>query len=146
MAGQPVDPVAVFLAGDLFPMMTGLWPASSGQLDVNSRGAAQAWSHMLRGMSVSQIRNAVLAMAEDADRQFAPRPAEVRAMCQRMAGVQALPANASPQVSQRAVEMRAESRLFCLHGRVDADLLREEMDCIVAELTAVGVVITGEVL
>lgn len=55
-------------------------------------------------------------------------------------------ADAVPEVSMRAVRMRAESRLFCLHGSVDADLLREEMDCIVAELTAVGVVITGEVL
>lgn len=55
------------------------------------------------------------------------------------------PANASPQVSQRAVEMRAESRLFVLHGAVDRDLLQEEIASITAELTAVGVTITGRV-
>lgn len=139
------DPVTLFLANDLFPMMLGLWPASAAQFDGNARGAAQAWSQMLRGLTVSQIRTAVLQLAEDADRQFAPRPAEVRALC-RLSAPQVRPENSghtAPCVSLRAIEMRAESALFVAFGRIDADRRKQEVARISAELRNGGVTITG---
>lgn len=144
---RPVtDRMAAFLSDELFPLMAGCWPASASQLDSNNRGAAMAFGQLLNGLTPAQIRSAVMLLADDVDRQFAPRPAEVRAMCLKVAeAARDEPAkDPAPEVSMSAVRMRAESRLFCLHGSVDADLLREEMDCIVAELTGQGVKITGE--
>ncbi len=71
--------MSVFLAEELLPLMAGLWPASANQLDSNARGVALAWGSMLRGFNAQQIREAVLQLGEDVERQFAPRPAEVRA-------------------------------------------------------------------
>ena len=41
--------MSVFLAEELLPLMAGLWPASSNQLDSNARGVALAWGSLLRG-------------------------------------------------------------------------------------------------
>jgi len=71
--------MTMFLADELLPLMAGLWPASANQLDGNARGVAMAWGLQLRGMTAEQISEAVLALANDTARQFAPRPAEVRA-------------------------------------------------------------------
>ncbi len=81
--------MSVFLAEELLPMMAGLWPASANQLDSNARGVALAWGSMLRGFNAQQIREAVLQLGEDADRQFAPRPAEVLAVILRVRSVPA---------------------------------------------------------
>lgn len=97
--------MSVFLAEELLPLMAGLWPASSNQLDSNARGVALAWGSLLRGFNAQQIREAVLQLGEDAD---APRPAEVRAAILRN--------NPAPrsapvcrQVSLRVCEMEAGS-------------------------------------
>ena len=39
--------MSVFLAEELLPLMAGLWPASSNQLDSNARGVALAWGSCL---------------------------------------------------------------------------------------------------
>jgi len=72
------DPIALFLANELFPMMIAYWPASANQLDSNASATAQAWALMIKGFPVGQVREAVLQLAEDADRQFAPRPGSSR--------------------------------------------------------------------
>lgn len=46
-------------------------------------GWALASGSLLRGVYAQQICDAVLHLGEDADRQFAPRPAEVRAIIVR---------------------------------------------------------------
>ena len=74
------DRMAAFMAEELLPMMAGLWPASANQLDRNARGVALAWGSILTGFNAQQIRDAVLQLGEDTDRQFVPRPAEVRAV------------------------------------------------------------------
>ena len=71
--------MSVFLADELLPLMAGSWPASANQLDANARGVALAWGGVLRGFTPAQIREVVQDMAADVERQFAPRPAEVRA-------------------------------------------------------------------
>ncbi|MFQ2667421.1 hypothetical protein ACK3ZY_09865 [Aeromonas caviae] len=134
--------MSVFLAEELLPLMAGLWPASANQLDSNARGVALAWGSMLRGFNAQQIREAVLQLGEDADRQFAPRPAEVRAAIQQ----QSPASRATPvgyQMSIRACEMEAEVRVFLRKHSVPADAVAKELQKVLAEKTRKGVIVAG---
>lgn len=138
--------MSVFLAEELLPLMAGLWPASANQLDSNARGVALAWGSMLKGFNAQQIREAVLLLGEDADRQFAPRPAEVRA-----AILQRSPASRSAlvgryQVSYRACEMEAEARVFLRERVVPASTVAKELQQVLAEKARQGGVVTGKVV
>lgn len=136
--------MSVFLAEELLPLMAGLWPASANQLDSNARGVALAWGSLLRGFNAQQIREAVLQLGEDADRQFAPRPAEVRAVI-----VEAAPASTVAQgshcISIRACEVIAEARVFQKERAVPADAVAREMEQVLAEKARQGVNVTGKV-
>lgn len=135
--------MSVFLAEELLPLMAGLWPASSNQLDSNARGVALAWGSMLRGFNAQQIREAVLQIGEDADRQFAPRPAEVRAAIQqRSPASRATPAGC--RVSMRACEMEAEVRVLLRKHSVPADAVAKELQQVLAEKVLQGAVVTGK--
>ncbi len=124
--------MSVFLAEELLPLMAGLWPASSNQLDGNARGVALAWGSLLRGFNAQQIREAVLQLGEDADRQFAPRPAEVRAaILQRSPAFRYAPAGC--QVSMRACEMEAVVRVFLRDRSVPADAVARALEQVLAE-------------
>jgi len=79
-------PMAMFLADELLPLLAANWPASANQLDGNAKGTALAFGQLLKPFSANQIREAVMALAMDADRQFAPRPAELRKACLDLAG------------------------------------------------------------
>lgn len=136
--------MTMFLADELLPLMAGLWPASANQLDGNTRGIAMAWGLLLRGFTADQISEAVLKMAEDTDRQFAPRPAEVRAMIQhKEPDVKA--ELAAPQISIRACEMRAFVAVLARDHNVTAEAERVELDRLLTELKQRGVIITGRV-
>lgn len=142
---QQPDRMALFLANELFPLMAGLWPASASQLDVNARGAAVAWGTMLRGLSVSLVREVVASMAEDVERQFAPRPAEVRAVAlQRQPAEAVAPAGAC--VSIRACEMMAEARVYERDRAVPAEAVAAELSLVLAEKARQGVTVTGRVM
>ncbi|WP_323948830.1 hypothetical protein [Aeromonas caviae] len=135
--------MSVFLAEELLPLMAGLWPASANQLDSNARGVALAWGSLLRGFNAQQIREAVLQLGEDADRQFAPRPAEVRA-----AILQRSPASRSTmtgcQVSIRACEMEAVVRVFLRDQSVPADAVTRELGQVLVEKSSQGVTVIGK--
>lgn len=130
--------MSVFLAEELLPLMAGLWPASANQLDSNARGVALAWGSMLRGFNAQQIREAVLQLGEDVDRQFAPRPAEVRAAILRRSPVSRV-APAGYQVSMRACEMEAEVRVFLRGRAMSADAVDRELELVLVEKTRQGV-------
>ncbi|MDM5140436.1 hypothetical protein ACFU5E_11965 [Aeromonas bestiarum] len=136
--------MSVFLAEELLPLMAGLWPASANQLDGNARGVALAWGSLLKGFNAQQIREAVLQLGEDADRQFAPRPAEVRAVI-----VKAAPAATVSQsglcISIRACEVIAEVRVFQRERGVPADAVARELQQVLAEKVHQGAVVTGRV-
>ncbi|MBV7439699.1 hypothetical protein [Aeromonas sp. sif2416] len=137
--------MAVFLAEELLPLMAGLWPASANQLDSNARGVALAWGSLLKGFNAQQIREAMLQLGEDADRQYAPRPAEVRAVIQlRCPSPRAAPVGC--QVSIRACEMEAEVRVFQRDRTVPADAVTRELEQVVAEKMRQGVAVTGKVV
>ena len=142
MQEQPLmsDRMAAFMAEELLPMMAGLWPASANQLDSNVRGVALAWGSLLRGFNAQQIREAVLLLGEDADRQFAPRPAEVRAEILRNNPVPRT-APAGRQVSLRVCEMEAEVRVFLRDRAVPADSLARELEQVLAEKSRQGVTV-----
>ncbi|MEI4980933.1 hypothetical protein U1438_00315 [Aeromonas caviae] len=137
--------MSVFLAEELLPLMAGLWPASANQLDSNARGVALAWGSMLRGFNAQQIREAVLQLGEDAERQFAPRPAEVRAaILQRSPVFRAVPAGC--QISMRACEMEAEVRVFLRERTVWVNAVARELEQVLAEKARQGVTVTGELI
>ncbi|WP_323950126.1 hypothetical protein [Aeromonas caviae] len=132
--------MSVFLAEELLPLMAGLWPASANQLDGNARGVALAWGSLLRGFNAQQIREAVLLLGEDADRQFAPRPAEVRAAILRNNPVPRA-APGGRQVSIRACEMEAIVRVFQRDRSVPVDAVAKELQQVLAEKACHGVIV-----
>jgi len=139
------DRMAAFLAKDLLPLIAGSWPASAGQLDSNMLGVAKAWGAILGGFTKAQIMDAVLEMTCDVSRQFAPRPAEVRAaILQRAPVTQMVPAGA--EISIRACEMRAEVAVRQRDGALSDAAMRVELDRVLAGLRQQGVTITGRVL
>ncbi|OLF59865.1 hypothetical protein BTN33_08775 [Aeromonas veronii] len=146
MQEQPLvsDRMAAFMAEELLPMMAGSWPASANYLDANARGVVLAWGSLLRGFNAQQIREAVLLLGEDADRQFAPRPAEVRAAILRNNDVpRAVPVGR--QVSLRVCEMEAEVRVYLRDRSVPAEEVVAELQVVLAEKAHLGVAVTGTV-
>ncbi|MBL0487273.1 hypothetical protein JD511_20190 [Aeromonas caviae] len=137
--------MSVFLAEELLPLMAGLWPASANQLDSNARGVALAWGSLLRGFNAQQIREAVLRLGEDAERQFAPRPAEVRAAILRNNPVPRA-APVGRQVSLRVCEMEAEVRVYLRDPSVPASTVAMELQLVLAEKSREGVTVTGKVV
>jgi len=135
----------VFLAEELLPLMAGIWPASANQLDSNARGVALAWGSLLRGFNAQQIREAVLQLGEDADRQFAPRPAEVRAVIVKICFEPKPAAAVRPEISIRACEMAAEVRVFQRGRAVSADAVAAELQRVLAEKCQQGVSVTRRV-
>ncbi|MEI4970018.1 hypothetical protein [Aeromonas caviae] len=137
--------MSVFLAEELLPLMAGLWPASANQLDSNARGVALAWGSMLKGFNAQQIREAVLQLGEDVERQFAPRPAEVRAAILRNNPVPRA-APVGRQVSLRVCEMEAEVRVYLRNRSVPAEEVTAELRKVLAEKAREGVTVTRKVL
>lgn len=135
--------MSVFLAEELLPLMAGLWPASSNQLDSNARGVALAWGSLLRGFNAQQIREAVLQLGEDADRQYAPRPAEVRAAILRNNPVPRT-APMGRRVSLRVCEMEAEVRVYLRNRNVQAEEVTAELQRVLVEKARLGVVVIGK--
>ena len=137
--------MSVFLAEELLPLMAGLWPASANQLDSNARGVALAWGSMLRGFNAQQIREAVLQLGEDVERQFAPRPAEVRAAILRNNPVPRA-APVGRQVSLRVCEMEAEVRVYLRNRSAPAEAVAAELQKVLAEKVREGVSVTRKVI
>lgn len=144
-APQISDRMAAFMAEELLPLMAGSWPASANQLDANARGVALAWGGVLRGFTPAQIREVVQDMAADADRQFAPRPAEVRSeiLCR-------LPAAAPVEstrlaISIRACEMEATVTVLQRDGVVTDGAVQVELERIITERRQRGYTITGRI-
>lgn len=125
--------------------MAGLWPASANQLDSNARGVALAWGSMLRGFNAQQIREAVLQLGEDVERQFAPRPAEVRAAILRNNPVPRA-APVGRQVSLRVCEMEAEVRVYLRNRSAPAEAVAAELQKVLAEKVREGVSVTRKVI
>lgn len=136
--------MSVFLADELLPLMAGLWPASANQLESNVRGVAMAWGLQLSGLTPDQITEAVLELAGDTSRQFAPRPAEVKAaILQRNPVPKCAPVGR--QISIRACEMQAEARVYVRDRQVTDEAVQVELQQLLAELRSEGVTITGRI-
>lgn len=106
---QISEPMAVFLAEELLPMMAGFWPASAVQLTNNAKGNALAYGVMLKGYTAKQIKDAVVKLAEDSSRQFAPRPIELQNECLRK-NIDNNSAKIAP--SRRMLEMQVDAMIY----------------------------------
>ena len=138
------DRMAAFMAEELLPMMAGSWPASANQLDANARGVALAWGGVLRGYTPAQIREVVLDMAADVDRQFAPRPAEVRAeILRRLPPVRTKPRQLVFSIA--ACQMEATVTVLQRDGEVTRDAVKIEMERILTGRRQRGYTITGRI-
>lgn len=137
------DPLALFLANELFPMMIAYWPASANQLDSNASGTAKAWALTIKGFPVGLVREAVLKLADDADRQFAPRPAEVKALMASMMLAAKSITQTGRTISIRACEMIAEVRVLKREGTAPAERVAAELTSLQASLHQRGVTVTG---
>ncbi|MFM1663438.1 hypothetical protein [Aeromonas salmonicida] len=140
---RAADPLTLFLASELFPMMIAFWPASANQLDSNAAGTAKAWALTVKGFPVGLVRDAVLQLADEADRQFAPRPAEVKALMARMVLAAQPVAPTGQSISIRACEMIAEVRVLKRERTASTDLVAAELASLLAELRQRGVTVTG---
>ncbi|WP_249217691.1 hypothetical protein [Aeromonas salmonicida] len=144
-APQISDRMAAFMAEELLPLMAGSWPASANQLDANARGVALAWGGVLRGFTPAQIREVVQDMAADADRQFAPRPAEVRSEILRRLSAAAPVESTRLAISIRACEMAATVIVLQRDGDVTSDAVQAELDRILTDRRQRGYTITGRI-
>ncbi|MBQ4675555.1 hypothetical protein H9X88_21340 [Aeromonas hydrophila] len=142
---RAADPLTLFLANELFPMMLAFWPASANQLDSNAAGTAKAWALTIKGFPVGLVREAVLQLADEVDRQFAPRPAEVKALMASMMQAAQPTAPTGQTISIRACEMIAEVRVLKRERTACADLVAAELSSLQNELRQRGVTVTGRV-
>lgn len=147
MQEQPLvsDRMAAFMAEELLPMMAGLWPASANQLDANARGVALAWGSLLKGFNAQQIREAVLQLGEEDDRQFAPRPAEVRTEILRRLPPAVRTKPRQLVFSIAACRMEATVTVLQRDGAVTSDAVKVEMERILVDRQERGYTITGRI-
>ncbi|RQM76323.1 hypothetical protein EHZ47_09025 [Aeromonas jandaei] len=137
--------MTMFLADELLPLMAGLWPASANQLDGNVRGVAMAWGMQLSGFTADQITDAVMGLASETNRQFAPRPAEVKAEIMASLAAEQPVAPTGQIISIRACEMIAEVRVLKREGAAPAELVAAELASLQASLRQRGVTVTGRI-
>lgn len=136
---QPVvtGRMAVFLADELLPMIAGLWPASSAQLNANANGSAMAYGLVLRGHSPKAIREVVLGMVSDVERIYAPRPGEIRDALSKGKDVTGV------TVSMAALAMMAKARQLRGEIGVGESALAAEISAEADKARASGVTVTG---
>ncbi|MDM5134041.1 hypothetical protein OB953_00245 [Aeromonas salmonicida] len=139
------DRMAAFMAEELLPLMAGSWPASANQLDANAHGVALAWGGVLRGFTPAQIREVVQDMAADVERQFAPRPAEVRSEILRRLPAAAPVESTRLAISIRACEMEATVTVLQRDGVVTDGAVQVELERIITERRQRGYTITGRI-
>ncbi|WP_270672948.1 hypothetical protein [Aeromonas sp. QDB01] len=142
---RAADPLTLFLANELFPMMLAFWPASANQLDSNAAGTAKAWALTIKGFPVGLVREAVLQLADEVDRQFAPRPAEVKALMASMMQAAQPTAPTGQTISIRACEMIAEVRVLNRERTAGSNQVAAELASLQNELRQRGVTVTGRV-
>ena len=88
--------------------------------------------------NTQEIREVVQQLVEDADRQFSPRPAEVRATILLRSPASRAASVDGGQVSMRASEIMVEARVFLQDCAVSADVVARELEQVLAENTHQG--------
>lgn len=116
VAAAPIPPkMIVWVGGELFPRLAAYWPNSAGHFNAAIVSSVEIWCRALLGFKAPQIVMGVDTLALDPARQFAPRPAEVRAKLMEMFPPQAPAAADRPverSIAIRAIEMQAEATIF----------------------------------
>lgn len=119
VAAAPIPPQAIaWVGGELFPRIAAYWPNSAGHFNAAIVTSVEIWCRAVLGFKSPQIVMAVDTLALDPARQFAPRPAEVRAQLLEMfPPPETTPEHRPParNISIRAIEMQAEAIVFSAH-------------------------------
>ena len=140
---KPVsDPMALFVAKELLPMMSGFWHKSAAQLNGNLTGNGLAYGMMLKGISVGVIRNVVFSQAES-NREFAPTPQELKQLCLSVLNKAAPEGSSRREASIRALEMQAQVK--ALVGEISDAEISRFTQALTARYEREGFVITGRV-
>ena len=92
-----------------------------------------------------QIREAVLQLGEDVERQFAPRPAEVRAEILRRLPPAAQAKPRELELSIAACKMESTVIVLQCDGGVTSNAVQAELDKIVTARRQRGYTITGRI-
>lgn len=116
VAAAPIPPkMIVWVGGELFPRLAAYWPNSAGHFNAAIVSSVEIWCRALLGFKAPQIVMGVDTLALDPARQFAPRPAEVRAKLLEMFPPPAVTPEQPARertISIRAIEMQAEAAIF----------------------------------
>jgi hypothetical protein len=87
----------------------------------------------------------VLRLGEDTERQYAPRPAEVRAIIVKRTPKPISVAFTGPRLSMRACEMEAEVRVYARERLVPASAVARELELVLAEKACQGMTVMRDV-
>lgn len=116
VAAATIPPKAIaWVGGELFPRLAAYWPNSAGHFNAAIVTSVEIWCRGVLGFKPAQIVMAVDTLALDAARQFAPRPAEVRAQLLEMFPPPAVTSEQPArerEISIRAIEVQAEATIF----------------------------------
>ena len=139
---SPVGPqMATFIADELLPMLVAFWPKSANQINGNLAGNGLAYGMKLKGFSPRQIRNAVNDLDDrEPDREFAPKPQELRQLCVAAANPDA-GKEFIPEASIRALEMRAQ--VMALNGEISDGEIAEKVNALRSGYESKGFAVTG---
>lgn len=139
---SPVGPqLATFIADELLPMLVAFWPKSANQINGNLAGNGLAYGMKLKGFSPRQIRNAVNDLDDrEPDREFAPKPQELRQLCVAAANPDA-GKEFIPEASIRALEMRAQ--VMALNGEISDGEIAEKVNALRSGYESKGFAVTG---
>lgn len=161
----PLSATVAWVGAELFGLMAAAWPVSASQLNNNARGAVDMWCAAIRGFTAKQVIEVVNVMAMDPDRQFAPRPAEVRAallaafprpveapketLAKRVISIAAIRMGAEATIYTRAVAKLMAEGVDDYRAKASAMVTPEKVAAMVersrAKLEADGVIITGKI-
>lgn len=159
VASADIPPAAIaWVGGELFPRLAAYWPNSAGHFNKAIVTSVEIWCRGILGFAANQVVMAVDTMALDPARQFAPRPAEVRAQLLEMfpAPVAEQPPRVDKRtISIRAIEMQAEATIYAAHRarlgcheKASAAVTAEDVDAehcrLVAYYRGQGIEITNQ--
>lgn len=130
----------VFMALEMFPLMTGYWIASASSFDANAKNLASAYAKNLVGFTPREITAAIEELGREPDRCFAPTPAQLLQFLKSKRVPRVATIQAFGNVSYRMLELQAESRVFL--GEITDEQVGEFISRKIAEIEAQGLRIT----
>lgn len=139
---QSFEPAELFVANELLPMMSSLFPKSASQINSNLAGHGIAYSMMIKGIPVGVVKRVLCDLAEREPERFAPEPQQLKRLCLlAMNGSQSN--HAKQEVSIRSLEMQAQVK--ALTGEISDSEVIACTEQLAAHYRSKGFEVTGRV-